>query len=140
MLTAEIVDKGLSVQERDAFKKNVVTHAEDFNKLATLLVLQQVDAIIGFHFLEGWYPEKIGTVKFTADELQRIGAGQAGIISYSHSKELAQGFLDYLNSSEAKEVFKKYHYFISPVEAFSWIGAEKPIGGEYAVPAGWWTP
>jgi molybdate transport system substrate-binding protein len=140
MLAAEIVDKGLSAQERDAFKRNVVTHAEDFNKLATLLVLKQVDAIIGFHFLEGWYPEKIGTVKFTADELQRIGAGQAGIISYSQSRGIAQRFLDYLNSQEAKAVFKKYHYFTSPIEAFSWIGAKKPIGGEYAVPAGWWTP
>jgi molybdate transport system substrate-binding protein len=140
MLAAEIVDKSLSAHERDAFKRNVVTHAEDFNKLATLLVLKQVDAIIGFHFLEGWYPEKIETIKLTADELQRIGAGQAGIISYSQSKDLARRFLDYLNSSDAKEVFKKYHYFISPIEAFSWIGSQKPIGGEYAVPADWWTP
>ncbi|OGP53897.1 MAG: molybdate ABC transporter substrate-binding protein [Deltaproteobacteria bacterium RBG_13_52_11] len=139
MLTAEVVDKSLSAQERDAFKRNVVTHTEDFNKLATLLVLAQVDAIIGFHFLEGWYPEKIGTVRLTADELQRIGAGQAGIISYSQSQELAQRFLDYLNSEEAKAVFKKYHYFTSPIEAFSWIGAKKPIGGEYAVPVDWYS-
>jgi molybdate transport system substrate-binding protein len=139
MLAAEIVDKSLSAQERDAFKKNVVTHAEDFNKLATLLVLKQVDAVIGFHFLEGWYPEKIGTVRLTADELQRIGAGQAGIISYSQSRNLAQRFLNYLNSREAKAVFKKYHYFTSPIEAFSWIGAKKPIGGEYAVPVDWYS-
>ena len=130
MLAAEIVDKSLSAQERDAFKKNVVTHAEDFNKLATLLVLKQVDAVIGFHFLEGWYPEKIETVKLTADELQRIGAGQAGIISFSQSRNLAQRFLVYLNSQETKAVFKKYHYFTSPTEAYSWIGAKKPIGGE----------
>ena len=139
MLTAEIVDKGLSAQERDAFKKNVVTHAEDFNKLATLLVLKQVDAVIGFHFLEGWYPEKIETVKLTADELQRIGAGQAGIISFSQSRNLAQRFLVYLNSQETKAVFKKYHYFTSPTEAYSWIGAKKPIGGEYAVPVDWYS-
>ena len=139
MLTAEIVDKSLSAQERDTFKRNVVTHAEDFNKLATLLVLKQADAVIGFHFLEGWYPQKIGTVRLTADELQRIGAGQAGIISYSQSRGLAQRFLNYLNSREAMTIFKKYHYFTSPIEAFSWIGAKKPIGGEYVVPVEWYS-
>ena len=116
-----------------------MTHAEDFNKLATLLVLKQVDAIIGFQFLEGWYPQKIGTVKLAAEEVQRIGAAQAGIISYSQSRDLTQRFLDYLNSEEAKAIFKKYHYFISPIEAFSWIGAKKPIGGEYTVPVDWYS-
>ena len=46
---------------RSLFRANVVTYAEDINKLATFLVLKQVDAVIGFHFLEGWYPDKIET-------------------------------------------------------------------------------
>lgn len=137
MLTAEIVDKNLSGKERAAFKKNVVVQAEDFNKTATLLVLKYVDAIIGFHFLESWYPQNIGTVKLNIDEIHRIGSAQAGIISYSQFGNLAQKFLNYLNSSEAKTIFKKYGYFITEQEAFSWIGAKKPIGGDYTIPIDW---
>ncbi len=137
MLAAEIVDKNLTAQEKAAFKKNVLTHAEDFNKLAMFVALEQVDAIIGFHFLDGWYPGKIETVKLNAREVQRIGSGQAAIVSYSQSKSTAQRFLDYLNSREAKVIFKKYHYFISSEEAFKWLGGKKLIGGEYSLPADW---
>ncbi|MCX5814766.1 MAG: molybdate ABC transporter substrate-binding protein [Proteobacteria bacterium] len=137
MLTAEIVDKNLTVQEKAAFKKNVVTHAEDFNKLAMFVALKQVDAVIGFHFLDGWYPDKIGTVKLNAREVQRIGAGQADIISFSQSKDNAKKFLDFLGSREAKAIFNKYHYFSTPEEAFKWIGEKKSIGGEYRIPADW---
>jgi molybdate transport system substrate-binding protein len=48
MLGAEIVDKALGAGEREQFRKNIVTYPEDPGKLATLLVLKQVDAIIGF--------------------------------------------------------------------------------------------
>ncbi len=49
-------DKGLNPQERSLFRKNIVTYAEDFSKLAALLALKKVDAIIGFIYLNGWYP------------------------------------------------------------------------------------
>ncbi len=137
MLATEIVDKNLTTPEKAVFKKNVVTHAEDFNKLAMFVALKQVDAVIGFHFLDGWYPEKIETIKLNAREVRRIGSGQAAIISFSQSKVSAQRFLDFLNSKEAKMVFNKYHYFSTPEEAFKWIGEKKPIGGEYSVPADW---
>jgi molybdate transport system substrate-binding protein len=137
MLAAEIVDKNLTAHEKAAFKENVVTHAEDFNKLAMFVALRQVDAVIGFHFLDGWYPEKIETVKLNAREVKRVGAGQAGIISSSQSKGSAQRFLDFLSSKETKIIFNKYHYFSTPKEAFNWIGEKKPIGGEYAVPDDW---
>lgn len=26
---------------------------------------------------------------------------------------------------------------VSPEEAYAWIGGNKPVGGEYAVPGGW---
>jgi molybdate transport system substrate-binding protein len=136
-LAVEIAEKSLSEAEQDLLKKNIVTYAEDINKLATLLILKQVDAIIGFHYLEGWYPDKIETVKLRADEINRIGSALAAIISYTKDKKKAQELIDFIASDEGKPIFKKYNYFGSAEEAFAWIGAKKPIGGEYTVPAGW---
>jgi molybdate transport system substrate-binding protein len=62
-LTVEIVEKALTNEEKGFFRANIVTYAEDFNKLATFLVLKQVDAVIGFQYMEGWYPDKVETVK-----------------------------------------------------------------------------
>ncbi len=139
MLAVEIVQGALTESELSLFRTNLVTYAEDLNKLATFLVLKQVDAVIGFHFLGGWYPDKIETVKLKADEVRRIGASEAGIISFSRNKEGARRFIDFLLSGESESIFQKYHYFKSADEAFAWLGGKKPIGGEYTVPAEWAT-
>jgi molybdate transport system substrate-binding protein len=114
-----------------------VTLGEDFNKLATLLVLGQVDAIIGFHYLEGWYPDKVETVKLKSEQIQRIGSGQIGILTDSRKRGLPQKFIRFVTSDEATRILHKYRYFGSPEEAFSWMGAKKPIGGEYSVSGDW---
>lgn len=132
-LAQEIITKNLSVVEKDALNANVVTYVEDFNKLSTLLVLKQVDAIIGFHFLEGWYPDRIGTVRLNPDEIQRIGVAQAAVITYTSNNEAANKFVNWLASNEVRTIFRKYHYFSAAREAFDWIGVTKPVGGEFAV-------
>jgi len=137
MLATEIIDKNLNDREKADFKKNLITHAEDFNKLAMFVALKQIDAIIGFHFLEGWYPDKIENVKLDAKQLSRIGAAQAGIVNFSKSNAVAQKFLDFLHSEKTRSIFKKYHYFSSPEEAFQWLGGRKIIGGEYPVANDW---
>jgi molybdate transport system substrate-binding protein len=130
MLAAELVDKSLSPDERRLFRKNLVTYPEDFNKLATVLVLKNVDAIIGLHNLSQWYPDKVDTIKLRVDEIQRIGAGQASVLSHSKVIPLAEKFKTFMTSSESNAIFAKYHYFATPQDAFAWIGAIKPIGGE----------
>lgn len=136
-LTVEIVQKALTEGEIKTFRSNVVTYAEDFNKLATFLALRQVDAVIGFHYLEGWYPDKIETVKLKAKEIPRIGASRIGVTTFSRNKERSQKFIDFVLSAESQKIFRKYHYFGSADEAFQWIGANKPVGGEYSVPPEW---
>jgi molybdate transport system substrate-binding protein len=136
-LAVEIVEKNLTEEEKNGFRTNIVTLAEDFNKLSTYLVLKQLDAIIGFHYLEGWYPDKVETIKLKPDQIQRIGSGQIGVLNNSNKKELAQKFIDFVTSDDAKKIFHKYKYFGSPDEAFVWIGGKKPIGGEYLIPKEW---
>ncbi len=137
MLGAEIVDKALSSQERKRFRKNIVTYGEDFGKLAALLAMGKVDAIIGFSYLSSWYPDKIETIKLEKTDLQRIGVGQAARLPFSTNTALAEKFLDYLIAKESRDVFKKYHYFATYDEATSWIGASLPAGGSYVLPGDW---
>ncbi|MBA4391717.1 MAG: molybdate ABC transporter substrate-binding protein [Syntrophus sp. (in: bacteria)] len=136
-LAVELIEKNLTMEEKNSFRANIVTFAEDFNKLSTYLVFRQVDAIIGFHYLEGWYPDKVETIKLKPDQIQRIGSGQIGILNNSNKKELSQKFVDFVTSDEAKKIFHKYKYFGSPDEAFLWIGDKKPVGGEYLIPKDW---
>lgn len=128
-LAAEIMEKNLSREELKKVTSNIVTYMEDFSKLTTALIFKQVDAIISFHYLQQWYPEKIEIIKLKSTEVQRIGAGQAAIISYSQAKGVAQVFLEFLSSKEAKTIFARYHCFSSPEETYRWIGEKKPIGG-----------
>jgi len=137
MLSAEIVDQNLTAQERVDFRKNVLTYAEDVSKLAMFVSLKQVDAVSGFHFLDRWYPDKIETIKLSAREVRRIGAGQASIVSFSQSNDNAKKFLDFLSSRAVKTILTKYHYFCTPEEALHWSGGTKPIGGTCSLPAEW---
>ncbi|MDD5010312.1 MAG: extracellular solute-binding protein [Syntrophorhabdaceae bacterium] len=136
-IAVEIMEKNLSTAEKKAIKENVVTYVEDFNKLATLIVLKQVDAIIGFHFLEGWYPDKVGTIKLKTSEISRIGAGQTAVVSYTGNRTEADKFILFLLSEDVKTIFRKYQYFGSTDEAFRWVGARKIIGGEFTAIEGW---
>jgi len=138
-LAVEIIEKGLSVEEKTFLRKNLVTYSEDFPRLSSLLLLQQVDAIIGFHYLGELYPDKVETVKLKSDEIHRIGAGHIAVLSYSKNVTFAFKFINFLVSEEGRNVLKRYHYFGTPEEAFAWVGGQKPIGGAYTVPQGWIT-
>jgi molybdate transport system substrate-binding protein len=138
MLAAEIVEKTFSPEEKKLFKKNVVTYPEDFGKLAMLILLKKVDVIIGLHYLGEWHTDKVETIKLKTDEIQRIGAGQVGVLSHSKNIQLAEKFKNFMASSESKKIFAKYHYFATPEDAFVWMGGKKPIGGEYPASKDWY--
>lgn len=127
MLTAEILEKNFNTQERDLIRKGIVTYASDIAKLLNLLLLKQVDLIIGFDFFEGWAPDKVELVKLAPKELVRIGTGAAGIIAYSKNRKEAEDFLNYLVSKV--EVFKRYGYRTTTKEIYQFIGTDKIIIG-----------
>ena len=106
-----------------------MTTPEDFNKFATALLLVKVDVIIGFHYLNSWYPEDIESIKLTPGEIQRIGVGQIGVLSHTKLMSQAKDFVEFLLSHESQRVFVKYHYFATAEDAFTWIGDRKAVGG-----------
>ncbi len=133
----EIIEREFTPEEKAAFRRNLVNYTESCEKTATAISLKTVDAVIGWSVFEHWDPERIETVPLKPSEVTRVGYIPIAISKFTKNRELAQKFIDFLLSKEGKNIFRKYHYFMTPEEAFAWIGEKKQVGGEYVVPKEW---
>lgn len=133
----EVIEKVFSAEEKVAFRKNLVNYTDSCEKTANAIALKTVDAVIGWSVFEHWNPERIQTIPMERDEVVRVGYIPVAISRYTNNRPLAQKFIDFLLSPEGKAIFKKHNYFMTPDEAFNWLGDKKPVGGEYAVPNEW---
>jgi len=137
LYAVETIEKAFSPAEKAAFKKNLVNYTESCEKTATAISLKTADAVIGWSVFQHWDPERIETIPLKKSEILRIGYIPVAVASYSKNQARARQFIAFLLSEEGKAIYRKYHYFMSPDEASAWIGAKKPVGGEYALPAEW---
>ena len=137
LYAVEIIEKNFTPEEKQAFRNNIVNYTESCEKTATAVSLKTVDAVIGWSVFQYWAPEKIETIKLQPSETLRIGYIPIAISKYTENRQLAQQFIDFLQSEEGKLIFKKYQYFMTPAEAVSYIGEDRPVGGEYALPKEW---
>ncbi|MBA4390979.1 MAG: molybdate ABC transporter substrate-binding protein [Syntrophus sp. (in: bacteria)] len=133
----EVIEKNLSSETKASLKKNIVNYTESCEKTATAVSLKAVDAVIGWGVFQYWDPERIETIPLNKKEIIRIGYIPIAISKFTTKKASAQAFIDFILSDEGRAIFRKYHYFMTPDEAFTWIGEKKPVGGEYAIPKGW---
>ena len=133
----EIIEGQLSPEEKAAFKKNLLNYTGSCERTATAISLKQVDAVIGWRVFQYWDPERIETIPLRASEIPRIGYVPIAASKFTQDRALAQRFIDFLLSAEGQGIFAKYHYFTTSDAAFAWLGAHKPIGGGYVVPAEW---
>lgn len=137
LYAVEIIEKAFTSEQKQAFRKNLVNYTESCEKTATAISLKTVDAVIGWSVFQYWDPEKIETIQLKQSETLRIGYIPIGIAKYTKNRELAQQFIDYLQSAEGSAFFKRYQYFMTPAEAVAYIGVDRPVGGEYALPKAW---
>jgi len=133
----EIIEKNFTPQEKEAFRRNLVNYTESCEKTATAISLKMVDAVIGWRVFHYWDPQRIETIPLRKEEILRIGYIPIAISKFTKKRELAQRFIDFVLSEEGKAIFRKYHYFMTPDEAFAYVGEKKPVGGEYVVPKEW---
>ncbi|MFN4131728.1 MAG: molybdate ABC transporter substrate-binding protein [Caldimicrobium sp.] len=133
----EIIEKAFTPEEKAAFRKNIINYAESCEKTATAISLKTADAVIGWSVFQHWDPKRIETIPLKKEEIIRIGYIPIAISKFTKNRELAQKFIDFILSDEGKAIFRKYHYFMTPDEAFAWLGEKKPVGGEYMVPKEW---
>jgi len=133
----EVVEKNLDPRERVLFRKNLVTTVESCEKTANIISLKGVDAVIGWEVFQHWDPERIETVLLRPGEVPRIGYLPAAISRFTGNRPLAEEFVDFLVSAEAKAVFKRYGYLMSLEEARKYVLPGTPVGGEYSLPKEW---
>lgn len=133
----EIIERNLNPEEKVRLKNNLINFTESCEKTATAISLKAVDAVIGWRVFQYWDSERIETIPLRKEEIQRIGYIPIAISKFTSDRNLAQRFIDFIISDAGRAVFKKYHYFMSPEEAYAWIGEKKPVGGEYNVPVEW---
>lgn len=135
----EIIEKNYTLEQKQAFRRNLVNYTESCEKTATAVSLKTVDAVLGWSVFEHWDPARVETVPFKPGQISRIGYIPVAVSIYTRQREMAQNFIDFLLSSEGQTIFAKYKYFATREAANAWIGEEKPVGGEYVVPGEWLT-
>jgi len=133
----EIIEHALPAPAVAAFRRNLVNYPASCSKTATAISLKQADAVIGWRVFGEWDPERIETVALRASEIPRVGYIPIAISRFTHNREAAQAFIDFLVSPEGRKIFADHHYLATPEAAFTWIGEKKPVGGEYHVPDTW---
>jgi molybdate transport system substrate-binding protein len=133
----EVIEKNLTRWEKEQFRKNLMNYTESCDKTASAIVLKAVDAVIGWSVFRYWNPDAIESIPLKKEEVERIGYIPIAIASYTRNRRAAQKFIDFVIGRNGKEIFKKYNYFATTQEAEKYIGARKPVGGEYKVPKTW---
>ncbi|MEX1119557.1 MAG: molybdate ABC transporter substrate-binding protein [Terrimicrobiaceae bacterium] len=133
----EILEKEFTDDEMTAFRKNLINYTESCEKTATAISLKMADAVIGWSVFEHWDPQRIETISLHKDEIPRMGYIPIAISTFSKNRAAAQSFIDFLTGPEGQAVYARHQYFATAAEASAYIGEEKPVGGEYAVPADW---
>ncbi|MDO9534409.1 MAG: extracellular solute-binding protein [Bacillota bacterium] len=137
LYAVEIIEKSFTPEEKEIFKANIVNYPESCEKTATSISMGTVDAVIGWRVFEHWDPERIETIPLKPDEIIRVGYIPAAVSTFTHNKELALQFVEYLVSSEGQQFYKEFQYFTTPEEAFAYIEEVRPVGGSYKLPESW---
>jgi molybdate transport system substrate-binding protein len=130
----EIFEKELTAAEREQLKANIRNYTGSCEQTATAISLKLADAVIGWRVFQYWNPERIETIPLPAAQIPRVGYIPIAVSKFSRQPKLAQQFIDFVSGKEGQAIYAKYHYFAEPEAAFKWIGAVKPVGGEYGVP------
>ncbi|HEV58169.1 MAG TPA: molybdate ABC transporter substrate-binding protein [Phycisphaerales bacterium] len=133
----EIFEDQLTPEEREQLKANIKNYTGSCEQTATAISLKLADAVVGWRVFQYWDPERIETIPLPASQIPRIGYIPIAISKFSKQPELAQRFIDFVVGEEGQAIYAKYSYFADPEAAFKWLGAVKPVGGEYVVPKEW---
>ncbi|MGZ3570255.1 MAG: substrate-binding domain-containing protein, partial [Thermodesulfobacteriota bacterium] len=133
----EVIEKNLSLAQKQRLKKNLVNYTESCEKTANAISLKAVDAVLGWEVFQGWDSQRIETIYLKPEEVPRIGFIPIAISKFTRDKTLAQRFIDFLLSSEGKAIFQKYHYLTEINQARQFTKSDTPVGGEYALPDEW---
>jgi molybdate transport system substrate-binding protein len=133
----EIIEKNLSLVDKEKFKRNLVNYTESCEKTANAISLKAVDAVLGWGVFQYWDPERIETISLRREEIPRIGYIPIAISKFAQDKALAKEFIDFMLSPRGKTIFRKHSYLMDLQDVSGFVKSNTPVGGEYALPYEW---
>lgn len=134
LYAVEILEKsGLSQEVR----KNIKTYTASCAKVAQLVSLNMVDAVLGWRVFTYWKPDRIETILLRPDQIPRIGYIPIAISSFCEDRERAQSFIDFLLGDQGRTIYRKWNYLVTEEEARRFVLPESPVGGTWELPESW---
>lgn len=115
----EIFEKNFTQSELKKIKEKIINYAGGCEKVHLAVRLGQADVAIGWHNFENI--GGVDIIKLKPNQIKRISFIPASIVSYTKKKALAERFINFLLSDEAKEILKKEGYFVTKEEATKFI-------------------
>ncbi|OGO31173.1 MAG: molybdate ABC transporter substrate-binding protein [Chloroflexi bacterium RBG_16_56_11] len=113
--------------------KNIITYSENNERLSGLVILKAVDAAIAWDIAAIQQPDKLDAVYFRPDQVPRLSYMSGAVTTFSHDRESARKFLDFLVSERGRAIFKEHGYITTEAEARQFAPGAR-IGGEYKLP------
>jgi molybdate transport system substrate-binding protein len=117
-------------------KPRIKSYTESCARTANTVAIGGADAVMGWRVFEHWNPERIETVLLKPEQIPRIAYIPIAISTLSRKRELAEEFITFVVSPDAKKIFRKWGYLTEEKEARAYA-PEARIGGEYTLPQGW---
>ena len=137
LYAVEVLDKnGLLDSVKQA--GTVKTYGESFEKLAALVTLKALDAVIGWSVYASSNPDSVDAIYLNGNQIPRLSYIPGAVSTFAQDKASAQKFLDFLASEEGQAIFVKYGYQTTEGEARK-FAPDADIGGEYKLPSGFTT-
>jgi molybdate transport system substrate-binding protein len=96
----------------EAIEHNIVTEAARPDSLLTMLIMDQIDAGIIWHFYQTQAADDIEIIQLLPEQLTGIGEMQVAISSYTEDSDSAQKYIDFVTSPEGKAIFNKHGYIV----------------------------
>ena len=119
----------------DKVQPNVVVQAKSCEDTANVLVLGQVDAVIGWDVFDDWQPDKITIVPLPKEQLVKVGNIPVALSVYVKNRALAQDFAALVTGPEGKATFARYGYVVDPPAAASPAPTKVPATSALPTPA-----
>jgi molybdate transport system substrate-binding protein len=101
----------------DSIKGNIVTNAPQVTAIITMLKMSQVDTGFIWHYFGVTSASDVEAIWIPREYVTGIGEIQAAVSSFSQESVTAQKFVDWLVSTDGKEIFKKNGYIVDQQEA-----------------------
>jgi molybdate transport system substrate-binding protein len=123
----------------EAVGKNVVTLSESAPRLAALIPMKTVDAVIGWDVFAAWNPDGVEIVHLEPGQIPRIAYLSAAVSTFSTRPGAAKAFVDFLAGDEVRAIFRKNGYIATEAEALK-LAPRASIGGSFSLPENFTMP